>query len=131
MSDALPDSEFGYLTTTGRSSGLPRTVEIWYAADGRSIYMLADGRERTHWVRNIVAEPAVTFRIGDRELAGRGRIVTDPDEAARAGTLLVEKYQAGYPDDLSSWRVDALPVAIDFDPDAFGPGTLDPGADRS
>ena len=115
MTDALFNVELGYLTTTGRVSGEPRTVEIWFAGRDRSIYMLADNRERTGWVRNILAEPAVRFRIGEMELTGRGRIVTDPDEAALAGTLLVEKYQAGYEEDLARWRVEALPVAIDLD----------------
>jgi deazaflavin-dependent oxidoreductase (nitroreductase family) len=129
----VPDAEYGYLTTTGRSSGLPRTVEIWFAGHGRTAYMLADGRERTHWVANILAQPAVTFRIGDRDFAGRGRVVTDPDEAALAGELLVSKYQAGYAEDLSSWRVEALPVAIDLDlePGADPDPDPDPAADRS
>jgi hypothetical protein len=37
---------------------------------------------------------------------------TDEDEAAR--DLLVEKYQPGYGEDLSGWRRDSLPVAIDL-----------------
>ena len=113
----LFQAEFGYLTTTGRSSGLPRTVEIWFAGEGRSVYMLADGREQTHWVRNIIAEPAVTFRIGELVIRGRGRVVSDPDEHARAARLLVDKYQPTYAEDLSGWGAEALPVAVDLDLD--------------
>ena len=114
---ALLAAELGYLTTTGRTSGHSRTVEIWFAWRERTIYMLADGRERTHWVRNILASPAVSFRVNHREIPGRGRIVTDPAEQELAARLLIEKYQPGHGEDLSRWGVEALPVAVDLELD--------------
>jgi hypothetical protein len=40
------DDRYCYLTTMGRVSGEPRTVEIWFGLSGRTIYILAgDGVE--------------------------------------------------------------------------------------
>lgn len=35
-----------YVTTKGRRSGSPHTVEIWFALLGDIVYLLAGGRER-------------------------------------------------------------------------------------
>ena len=55
---------FLYLTTTGRKSGLPRQIEIWFvSADGRH-YILAEHGRRAQWVKNIVSNSRVRVRIG-------------------------------------------------------------------
>ncbi|CAA9546663.1 MAG: hypothetical protein AVDCRST_MAG79-2360 [uncultured Thermoleophilia bacterium] len=104
---------FAYLTTTGRTSGLPRTIEIWFALDGATLYLLAGGRERAQWVRNLQRDPRVTVRLRDRELRGRARVLAPgEDDDATARRLLVEKYGQGR--DLSRWGRSALPVAVDL-----------------
>lgn len=114
-SSALADEPFCYLTTKGRVSGEPREIEIWFGLEASTLYMLSGGRDRSNWVRNLIATPAVTVRIGDRAFAGRARIVEDPDEDARARELLLAKYSPGYGGDLSGWGRTALPVAVDFE----------------
>jgi deazaflavin-dependent oxidoreductase (nitroreductase family) len=116
MDARLAREKFCYLTTTGRRTGRPRRIEIWFAAaDGSDIiYMLAGGRERAGWVRNLQAEPRVMVGIGERRFAGVARIVADPKEDATARRLVYEKYR--HDDDLEEWRDTALPVAIDLVP---------------
>src|ERR1051325_2737939 len=41
---APPDS--CYLTTTGRTSGNPHTIEIWFALHGDRVYLLAGGGDQ-------------------------------------------------------------------------------------
>ena len=99
---ALAAEQYCYLTTTGRTSGEPREIEIWFGLDGKSLYLMSGGRDRSHWVRNMRKKPAVTVRIGDLTLAGRGReVVAGSEEDALARRLLVEKYNPGYERDLT------------------------------
>lgn len=102
-----------HLQTTGRTSGRPRTIEIWFATDGDRIYLLAGGRHRAHWVRNLVADPRVRLRMGGRTLEGNARVIEGSERETLARHLLAGKYQGwaeGRP--LSGWAAGALPVEI-------------------
>ena len=114
--EALAREQFCYLTTTGRKSGKGHTIEIWFAMEpgGRTLYMLSGGGDRSDWVRNLQAEPRVTVRLGTEQFTARGRVVEDPEEDARARTLVFDKYQPRYNGELVTWRGRALPVAIDL-----------------
>jgi deazaflavin-dependent oxidoreductase (nitroreductase family) len=122
---------FCYLTTAGRVSERPHTIEIWFAMRGRTLYLLSGGGDRSDWVRNLLRRPEVTVRLGRRdaaELAGQARLVepgSDEDELARR--LVVAKYQPTYGGDLSGWRRSALPVAVDLDRGPRGEGGSDGG----
>lgn len=108
----LASADYCYLVTTGRRSGRPHTIEIWFAVAGDRVYVLSGARERSDWVRNIRHEPRVGLRIGDREMICRAEVVADPDEDALARRLLLDKYRPRYRGDLEEWGSTALPVAI-------------------
>jgi deazaflavin-dependent oxidoreductase (nitroreductase family) len=106
------------IETTGRRSGLPRRVEIWFAADPARdrIYVLSGGRDGAHWVRNLRADRAVRVRIGDQWFAGVATEIEGGPDDPLARRLLAAKYQGwseGRP--LSGWARGSLPVAIDLD----------------
>jgi deazaflavin-dependent oxidoreductase (nitroreductase family) len=112
------DEDFCYITTTGRRTGNPHRIEIWFAAapGRRTVYVLAGGRERADFVRNAMVEPRVAVRIGDREGGATARVVdagTEEDGLARR--LILAKYQEPGRSDLESWGRSALPVAFDLD----------------
>jgi deazaflavin-dependent oxidoreductase (nitroreductase family) len=106
--------DYCYLTTTGRVSGEPREIEIWFGLVGPTLYMLSGGGERSNWVRNLLREPAVTVRIGGVTQPGRARVVEDHDEDETARKLLFDKYSSRYGGDLDDWRSTALPIAVDL-----------------
>jgi deazaflavin-dependent oxidoreductase (nitroreductase family) len=116
----VSEDDFCYLTTTGRRSGRPHEIEIWYAssADGRTLYLLAGGRDDADWVRNLAADPVCTVRVGSRDAPARqarARIVADTDaEDPVARTLVYDKFQPRYDGDLTDWRERALPVALEL-----------------
>lgn len=112
--DELAALDYCYVTTTGRASGRPHTIEIWFGLEGGTIYLLSGGGDASDWVRNIKARPTVGLRLGDHDMICRARVVADPDEEARARSLLLEKYRPRSRDDLESWGATALPVAIDL-----------------
>ncbi len=111
---ATADDDFGYLTTRGRHSREPHEIEIWFAADGDTLYLLAGARDRSDWVRNLQAEPAVTFRVRGTTYSGSGRVIADDDEEQRARALVFDKYQPRNGGSLEGWRDSALPVAINL-----------------
>ena len=112
---SISDLDFCYLTTTGRRSGRERTIEIWFALEDKTLYLLSGGRDQAHWVRNLLQEPAVQARLGDQVISGRARIVDSPDEDAHARRLLDAKYMGWRPGRrLSGWARTALPVAVDL-----------------
>jgi deazaflavin-dependent oxidoreductase (nitroreductase family) len=108
------DLDYCYVTTTGRRSGKPHTIEIWFAQQGDVVYVLSGGGDASDWVKNLRANPTVGLRLGDRDLICRARIVDDPEEDELARRLVTEKYVPRYSGDLDEWRRTALPVAIDL-----------------
>jgi deazaflavin-dependent oxidoreductase (nitroreductase family) len=109
----VEDTPFCYLTTRGRRTGQPHTIEIWFVVAGSTAYLMAGGRDRADWVRNLRADPAVRLRIGCETWAATGRVVeAGTPEDADARRRMLTKYSAG-PGDLDSWGRSALVVAID------------------
>jgi deazaflavin-dependent oxidoreductase (nitroreductase family) len=108
------DGDHCYLTTTGRRTGQPHRIEIWYAADGERLYLLAGGGRSSDWVRNLEAEPAVVVEVDGESHPARGRILGPGAEDERARTLVFDKYSARQEGDLTQWRQEALPVALDL-----------------
>lgn len=111
----LASEDYCYLTTSGRMTGRQHEIEIWFAAHGSTIYMLSGGGERSDWVKNLRANPAVTVRIGGQTFAGSARLVSEEWEDALARRLLADKY-GEYEDDgqPTEWARTALPVAVDL-----------------
>ena len=114
----LSELDYCYVTTTGRRSGTPHTVEIWFALHGGVVYLLSGGGEASDWVKNLREHPAVGLRLGDRDMICKARLVTDPAEDELARRLLFEKYTPRYSGDLEGWHRTALPVAVDLPEEA-------------
>ena len=88
--------EFLYLTTTGRKSGLPREIEIWFVERDGCYYLCAEHRERADWVQNIQQNPAIHVHVEGKTFSGRGRALdsaTDSPLIAQLAALYDEKYE--------------------------------------
>jgi deazaflavin-dependent oxidoreductase (nitroreductase family) len=105
------ETEFLYLTTTGRRSGQPREIEIWFTRlDGRH-YLIAEHLWETHSVQNLLADSRVTVRVGADALGARARVVdatVEADLLRRVQELSEGKYGWG----------DGLVVELTPDPPA-------------
>jgi deazaflavin-dependent oxidoreductase (nitroreductase family) len=121
----LDDVDYCYITTTGRRSGSPHTVEIWFAVHEGRVFVLSGGGEGSDWVRNLKANPTVGLRLGNRDMLCRARIVEDPEEDELARRLLVEKYRPRYSGDLEEWRRTATPVVIELPESSAPTGSAD------
>ena len=111
--------DFCYLTTVGRRTGKPHEIEIWFAVlDGR-LFMMAGGRMRSDWVRNLIRTPGVSVRIRGETRRGTARVLDEegePELDARVRRVVSEKYGEVEADgSLSRWGKTALPVEVSFD----------------
>ena len=110
----LKAEDYCYLTTTGRVTGNPHEIEIWFALKDTTLYLLSGGGEKSDWVKNLLKDPAARVRIGKHTFAGVARIVKDETEEIPARYLLAEKYQEWENGKtLSEWARTALVVRID------------------
>jgi deazaflavin-dependent oxidoreductase (nitroreductase family) len=109
------DEDFCYLSTTGRVTGRVHTIEIWFAADGDRLFLLAGAGDRSDWVRNVRADRHVRVRISDRVWDGSAYVVTDFAERETAAALVFAKYQPRHGGDLKNWRATSMPVAVRLD----------------
>jgi deazaflavin-dependent oxidoreductase (nitroreductase family) len=96
--------QFLYLTTIGRTSGLPREIEIWFVEAEGKYYILAEFAH-SHWVQNIAKNPRVRVRVGDLNFEATARALDPAHDAVAwemAQGLEREKYGWG----------DGLPIEI-------------------
>jgi deazaflavin-dependent oxidoreductase (nitroreductase family) len=109
---------FCYLTTVGRRTGKSHEIEIWFGVlDGR-LYMMAGGRGKADWVRNLMRTPGVSVRINGESRRGTARVLDEegePELDARVRRVVAEKYgEVEKGGELSGWAKTALPVEVTF-----------------
>ncbi|HVU13449.1 MAG TPA: nitroreductase/quinone reductase family protein [Phototrophicaceae bacterium] len=96
---ATDQPQFLYLTTTGRKSGKPHQIEIWFVERAGHYYLMHEGDTLGDWEKNIAADPHVIIHIGSREappIEVTGRAVdpaAEPDLVAAVKALMDAKYQ--------------------------------------
>ncbi len=92
----MNNSSFLYLTTTGWKTQKPHQIEIWYVARKGRYYLVAETRDKAHWVQNIRHNPAITVQVEGRTFKGSGRVIDpiqEPDLAAEVCALMDAKYE--------------------------------------
>jgi deazaflavin-dependent oxidoreductase (nitroreductase family) len=113
--ERLSGEDFAYLTTTGRRSGKPHRIEIWFAIEDRRMFMLSGGGERADWVRNIQKNGDVRIQVGSQSTQARARVARAGAEDQRARELLDGKYMGWRQGKrLSSWARGSTPVVIEL-----------------
>jgi len=113
--ERLSKEEYCYLTTTGRVSGKPHEVEIWFGILEGTLYLLSGGSDNSDRVKNLLKTPDVTVRIAKHKFTGRAHILNDGKDDTPIRKLLAAKYQQWkLGGRLSNWARTALPVEINF-----------------
>lgn len=106
---ALADEEYAYLTTTGRVSGDPHEIEIWFSTDGHSVHLLSGGGTKADWVKNLDADPVAGVRIAGETATYRARFDLPDDERREVARRHAAKYR---PDAAARWARGHL-IALD------------------
>jgi len=114
----LASEEYCYLTTTGRVTGNPHEIEIWFCINESTVYLMSGGGDRSDWVKNLMKNPSVKVRIAEHTFNAAARIVKDKTEEMLVRNRLADKYNERESDgSLSEWAQSALVVAFDLNID--------------
>lgn len=101
----------GFIETIGRTSGKPRETQIGFATDETRIHVIASKGKVNDWVKNLLRDPAVRFRIGESWYRGTAHVAEDEREIANVRSAMMAKYEdRGRP---TAWIETGLPIVID------------------
>lgn len=87
----VANEKYIYLTTKGRKTGNPHTVELWFAIANERIYLSHEGAY-TDWMKNIIKESNVEFKIGNIQFKGEAHIFRDGEKFEIGKHALYLKY---------------------------------------
>ena len=102
------------ITTTGRSSGLPRRIETWFYRVGGQIYMTGSPGRRDCYA-NLLATPDFTFHLKQSlaaDLPARAIPITDREERRAIFQRILS--DLGGSQDLEAWLEESPLMAVDF-----------------
>lgn len=112
---ALREDRVIDITTTGRTSGQPRRVEMWFHNLDGQVYITGTPGRRD-WYANMAAHPEFTFHLKESvqaDLAARAHPIVDPAERRDIiGRILAKLGRS--PDTLDAWVTDSPLVAVTF-----------------
>lgn len=109
----LKKEDYCYLTTTGRVSGKPHEIEIWFGLNRTTLYLMS-GDGKSDWVKNLLKNPSVTVKIAEHTFSGTARLIKDEQQQMLARHMIADKYREREADgSLSEWAQTAVVVGID------------------
>lgn len=89
--ESVKKNQYIYLTTKGRKTGKPHTVQIWFAyADGK-IYLSHEGAY-TDWMKNLDKHEMVNAKIGAANIDAKAKILGEGNSREKGKKALYEKY---------------------------------------
>jgi deazaflavin-dependent oxidoreductase (nitroreductase family) len=89
-------ADFLYLATVGHRTGRPHLIEIWFVEHDGRYYVVSERRERSHWVQNVLHQPAVAFMVARRLGRATARPLdpaAEPELHTRVSRLMDERYE--------------------------------------
>jgi deazaflavin-dependent oxidoreductase (nitroreductase family) len=108
---AVPSHEVCHLTTTGRRTGRPHRIEIWFLEADDTLYLFSGGGEASDWVRNLRHEPQVWIELPGRPgRAYSASIVDAPADLRRR--MDVRYYGTGAEEELTDWARRSTVVSL-------------------
>src|SRR5207248_11579914 len=104
----VADKQVLYLRTIGRSTGLPREIEIWFVVCRDRVYLFAETGEAAAWIKNIRRNPEVVVRIGEQQIGATARVLdreTDRELWDQVAAIADRKYGwgDGLPDEITRY----------------------------
>ena len=116
--DRYADTDVCYLTTTGRRTGRPHRIEIWFGVAEGIMYLISGNGPGADWFMNLRADPEVRIEVADEMRLATARVVTDAVERRLVGEIMREKHGDWGGDPLigltiEAWRFEVPAAAIE------------------
>ena len=107
------------ITTTGRASGQPRRIEIWYFSIDGQVYITGTPGPRD-WYANLLAQPRFLFHLKEgarADLPARALPITQPAERRRiiGEVMRGNSWFRAQSFDLDAWVAASPLVAVEFE----------------
>lgn len=110
------------IVTTGRRSGKPHEIEIWFGVahgqHGASMYLISGNGPTADWYQNLLFNREVVVKLSGEVHLGHARAVVDPEERRQVGDLMGAKYVWGGDPSIGltydAWCYDVPVIAIEF-----------------
>ena len=78
------------ITVTGRKSGRPVSLPVWFVLEDGKLHLLPVSGSDTQWYKNVLKNPSIRIDAGGDKAELRAIPVTDPKQVAS----VVEKFRA-------------------------------------
>jgi deazaflavin-dependent oxidoreductase (nitroreductase family) len=82
------------ITVTGRKSGRPISIPVWFVLEDGKLQLLPVSGSDTQWYKNVLKKPLMRIHAGADNAELRVVLVTDPTQVSS----VVEKFRAKYGD---------------------------------
>ena len=80
------------ITVTGRSSGRPISLPIWFTVEGNTLYLIPLKGSDTEWYKNMRKNPSIRLQSRGNTLTATVRILTDSTHLDHVLELFRSKY---------------------------------------
>ena len=90
--EALTSTDEIEITVTGRQSGRPISLPVWFMQEGDTLYLLPVKGSDSQWYKNILRQPRMTISAEGRTITVNAKPITDPNKVRE----VVEKFRAKY-----------------------------------
>lgn len=100
------------LTHSGRKSGTPYKVTIWFIVEDDRLY-IASADTRRSWTRNVAVNPKVKLEIAGESFEGTVVPITNPAGREHVLRLVQQKYWYALPFILAARFLQAIGIVTD------------------
>jgi len=80
------------LSVIGRKSGKTISIPVWFALEGKKLYLLPVQGSETQWFKNVLQDPRISISARSDEAGFQAVLLTD----AKAVASVVEKFREKY-----------------------------------
>jgi deazaflavin-dependent oxidoreductase (nitroreductase family) len=100
FSSGLQSANLIEITVTGRVSGRPISLPIWFALDGDKLYLIPVKGSDTEWYKNLRKTPTIHLAArGGKTLTTNARLITDQAQLNK----ILEKFRDKYGRNVKSY----------------------------